>query len=423
MRRWRCFILILLVSMGPVLAAAQTGEVTGVHDPSVIQSGDSFYIFSTGRGIPIRRSADLFNWKRAGRVFDQAPEWTHAFNLRGNSIWAPDISRCDGEYRLYYAVSSFGKTASAIGLAVTKSVDPASPDCKWIDRGKVIETPERSDWNAIDPCAFEDADGKAWMVLGSCWRGLKLVELDRQTGLLANPAAQPISVAAHPPTNIIEEGYIRRRGDFYYLWESVDHCCRGIASDYRILVGRSKDVRGPYRDRDGRPMTEGGGTLVLASYGKVRGPGSCAIVDLGGKSFLVHHMYDADNAGTPTLQIRQLFWAGDGWPVVGEPIRRPLLQPGAPGERVAATKSVVPISASGDWSIRYDFGEAHIIELNPDGTMDGGNWKLERSTLTLNRVKAAKTQKEECTLGDDGWFFVGRTPDGVVISAVREHPQ
>ena len=89
---------------------------------------------------------------RAGRVFDSVPDWTRTFSPNSASFWAPDISFIDGEYRLYYAVSSFGKTYSAIGLAVNKTLDRNSADYKWADRGIVIQTPGGNDWNAIDPC-------------------------------------------------------------------------------------------------------------------------------------------------------------------------------------------------------------------------------------------------------------------------------
>jgi arabinan endo-1,5-alpha-L-arabinosidase len=394
----------------PVSANAQTGDVTSLHDPSIIRAGGTFYIFSTGRGVFERSSTDLFHWKRLGRVFGVNPQWTRDYSP-GGSLWAPDISYVDGEYRLYYAVSSFGKTYSAIGLAINKTLDRDSPDYRWIDRGKVIETPAKNNWNAIDPCAFDDAEGKNWMVLGSWWTGLKLVQLDRKTGRLADPGQPPLAVANY--RNGIEEGYIRRHGDFYYLWVSINHCCRGIGSDYSILVGRSKDVRGPYLDIDQKPMTEGGGTLVLASYDQVRGPGSCAIITVGKQDYLIHHEYDADNRGTPTLQIRPLYWADDGWPLAGEPIQGP------PGH---ATPTTMPITC--DWIIRYNFGPGETLTFHPDGSVSPspGTWQLTGSSLTLTRSKASRTLSDHCIFSDDGTSFVGRTQDGQVICGTRTFP-
>ena len=410
--RWTSSVIVwIFIVHLSTLAMAQMGDVTGVHDPSIIRAGDRFYLFSTGRGIGERSSNDLFHWTRLTRVLEDSPVWTRDYIAPNSSIWAPDITFCNNEYRLYYAVSSFGKTVSAIGLTVNKSLDPTSRNYQWIDRGKVIATQSKSDWNAIDPCALEDADGNAWMVLGSFWSGLKLIQLDPKTGLSIDPNPAPISIAAYPPENAIEEGYIRRRGDFYYLWESVNRCCRGVDSTYRILVGRSKSVRGPYLDRDGKPLLKGGGTLVLAGYEKVRGPGSCAIVSYEGREFLVHHEYDAGNRGTPTLQIRQLFWADDGWPVVGEPIAR------SPSDKPPVMKSLV-----GNWNIRYDFGTTKTITLHQDHHLSPveGNWESKESTVVLKWKKAVKTLEQRCTVSDDGSFFVGRTDEGAVILATRE---
>ena len=403
-------VVVLLMLPGFARSAsAQTGDVTPVHDPSIIQAGNTFYIFSTGRGVFERTSTDLFHWKRAGRVFDSNPDWTRDY-APGGSLWAPDISLVDGEYRLYFAASSFGKTSSAIGLSVNKTLDRNSPDYHWIDRGKVIATPAQNNWNAIDPCAFLDADGNSWMVLGSWWTGLKLVQLDRTTGLLADPQRKPVSVANNH--NGIEEGYIRRHGDCYYLWISINHCCRGIASDYEILCGRSKDVRGPYLDFDQKPLTEGGGTLVLSSYDQVHGPGSCAIVAVGQQDYLIHHEYDGDNRGTPTLQIRPLYWGQDGWPVAGLPIEHPPGQPRATMQPLA-----------GDWTMRYDFGATEPVALQSDGTLSpaGGTWRLTGNTLTIAHDKPAKTFTDTCVLSDDATSFVGRTQDGRVVLAVRKN--
>jgi arabinan endo-1,5-alpha-L-arabinosidase len=409
-REFICFVVWIAVCQCACTGLAQVGDVTGVHDPSIIQSGDVFYLFATGKGVTERTSTDLFHWKRAGRVLAQNPAWTSDYITNGQSMWAPDISFINGEYRLYYAVSSFGKTSSAIGLSVNKTLDGSSPDYRWVDRGKVIATPAHNNWNAIDPCAFEDAKGNAWMVLGSCWSGLKLVQLDPKTGLLAEGDHTPEAVASYPPGNLIEEGYIRRHGDYCYLWESVDHCCRGVDSTYRILVGRSSDVRGPYLDRNGTPMLRGGGTLVLASYDNVRGPGSCAIVRMGDREFLIHHEYDGNRMGTPTLNVRQLFWAEDGWPVAGEPIVRP------PGERPSVAKSL-----AGDWSVRSDFGAPRRISLALDGTISPapGTWRMEGSRLKLSVPKAAKLLVETDDVSDDQSFFVGRNEDGVVVTGVR----
>jgi arabinan endo-1,5-alpha-L-arabinosidase len=113
-----------------------TGDVSGVHDPVIIREGEWYYVFATGGSI--RRSKDLHEWALCGRVFEKSPGWwTQEIPGTKGGYWAPDISYYKGMFRLYYAVSTFGKNDSAIGLATNETLDPASPKYKWMaqDRG------------------------------------------------------------------------------------------------------------------------------------------------------------------------------------------------------------------------------------------------------------------------------------------------
>lgn len=69
-------------------------------------------------------------------------------------------------------------------------------------------------------------------------------------------------------------------------------------------------------------MLEGGGTVLLEGQPdkNLFGPGHCSVLRDGERDYLVHHFYDGAAAGVPTLQIRPLNWAKDGWPIVGEPM-------------------------------------------------------------------------------------------------------
>ena len=104
---------------------------------------------------------------------------------------------------------------------------------------------------------------------------------------------------------------------------SFDHCWRGVDSDYKVMVGRSRSLSGPYLDRTGKPLLKGGGTLALAGSGRMRGPGHNAVLRDGDQEWFVHHYYDAEFHGLQMLHIRPLRWTGDGWPEVGGPIAWP----------------------------------------------------------------------------------------------------
>jgi arabinan endo-1,5-alpha-L-arabinosidase len=313
-------VVVAVFSIGQSAAFAQQGDIRPVHDPCLAKHKGVYYLFSTGRGIPIRVSTDLVHWKLIGPAFKEIPGWTGAEvpGFRGY-IWAPDISFFNGVFHLYYSVSTFGKNRSCIGLATNTTLDPASKDYHWTDQGKVIEsTPGKDKWNAIDPNIVLDAGAAPWLSFGSFWSGIKIVRINPATGM---PRLDTFAaIASRPGEGAVEAPFIIRKNDYYYLFVSFDHCCRGVRSDYKIMVGRSRNVSGPYLDRSGKRMTEGGGTLVLASIGACRGPGHNAVLTEGAKDWLIHHYYDADRRGVATLQVRPLLWADDNWPLAGEPI-------------------------------------------------------------------------------------------------------
>jgi arabinan endo-1,5-alpha-L-arabinosidase len=316
---WTASVVLIAQLLLTAPLQGENGLARRVHDPAIIKADGLYYVFATGRGIPIRQSKDLVGWQEIGRVFESPPEWTRQEIPNARGFWAPDISFFDGEYHLYYAVSTFGQNRSCIGLATNKTLDPTRKDYKWIDRGKVIESTSADNWNAIDPNILVDETQRVWLSFGSFWSGIKLCEIDRHSGKPAS-GYRLISLAERPQEKSVEAPFLIRHGDYYYLFVSFDHCCRGIKSDYRIMVGRSKAVIGPVTDKDGRQMLDGGGSVVVAGEGAIRGPGHCAVLSDDDKQWLVYHFYDADDNGTPWLRIQSLAWTADGWPKVGDAI-------------------------------------------------------------------------------------------------------
>src|SRR5262249_27729694 len=149
-----------------------------------------------------------------------------------------------------------------------------------------------------DPNVVLDEENTPWLVMGSFWTGIKMRRLDPQTGLLSEADSKLYSLASRPERpRAIEAPFMIRHDGTYYLFVSFDRCCAGVNSTYKVMVGRSKSLTGPFVDRDDHAMMEGGATLVLEGQGSVRGPGHCAILTSDGKDWLVHHFYDADNNG------------------------------------------------------------------------------------------------------------------------------
>lgn len=320
----RIVYLISALVLLPLLAFPQDIRV---HDPVMIRAGNTWYLFCTGMGISVFSSPDMKTWKREAPIFETPPSWAlEAVPGYKGHTWAPDIVFHNGLYYLYYSVSAFGKNTSCIGVATNKTLNPSDPNFKWTDHGKVIQSvPGRDLWNAIDPNVAFDEDMTPWMVFGSFWSGMKLVKLDSTLTAVAQPE-EWYTVARRPRDfktddrdageGAIEAPFIFRKNGFYYLFVSFDVCCRGVESNYKVMVGRSENILGPYVDREGVRLDHGGGTLVVAGNEQWPGVGHSATYTFDGKDYLVFHAYDASDNGRPKLKIEEIVWDADGWPSV-----------------------------------------------------------------------------------------------------------
>lgn len=302
-----------------------TGDISPVHDPCIIKDKGIYHLFSTsqlreGKGlIHWRTSPDLTNWTFKGSVMGILPEWVEAAVPGVRGLWAPDVAYFNGLFHIYYSASTFGSNQSVIGLVTSPTLDTSDPAYLWTDQGKVIGSVKTDIYNAIDANHVIDADGRHWLSFGSFWSGLKIIELDPATGKLKKANALPRSIAGRKEPGAIEAPVIVRKGEYYYLFASFDFCCKGIESTYHTVVGRSKSVEGPYIDREGRKMRDGGGTVLLHAdrdtTGRWKGPGHVDILQDGDVEHIVYHAYDSQNGGRPTLRIQKLSWQ-DGWPAV-----------------------------------------------------------------------------------------------------------
>lgn len=324
----RCVLFIAAFVYSSCLYAQEYTTNIPVHDPVMIKQDSIYYLFCTGRGISVWSSKDMQSWKREKPVFDTLPWAVQTIRGFRNHIWAPDIAYHNGLYYLYYSVSAFGKNTSCIGVATNKTLHPSSPDFKWTDHGKVIQSvPGRDMWNAIDPNLVIDETNTPWLVFGSFWNGIKLAKLSADLLSVAQPERW-YTVASRPrnfilPDSVagdaaIEAPFIFRKGKYYYLFVSFDYCCRGEKSTYKVMVGRSEKVEGPYTDRDGVALNAGGGSLLIEGNKSWHGAGHNATVSFNGNDYIVFHGYDANDRGRSKLRIEKIKWIND-WPVADVP--------------------------------------------------------------------------------------------------------
>ena len=298
---------ILLATAAAAQTATYTNPVikTSAPDPTVIRADDGlFYLYSTEdvRNVPIYRSANLVDWTLTGTAFTEQsrPQW-----LPKGGIWAPCINRVGALYVLYYAKSVWGGEWDA-GIGVATSPSPEGP---FTDRGCLFTGKTIGIQNCIDPFYIEE-DGHKYLFWGS-FRGIYGAELT-DDGLKLKAGAKPRQIAG----TFMEATYIKRHGEYYYLFGSAGTCCEGERSTYRVTVGRARSLFGPYVDRKGKPLLKNNYEVILQRNRRVIGPGHNAelVSDDEGNDWMLYHGFRADAPDDGrVVWLDRVDWV-DGWP-------------------------------------------------------------------------------------------------------------
>ena len=294
----------------------------------MIKEDSTWYLFDTSFGLVGKTSNDGLAWTNMPSPLlpeklswweTEVPGQYEQLETGIPDIWGPDLFTFEGRSWMYYAISEFGTTNSAIGLLSADSFELLAAG-NWQDEGPVLTSDQDSAFNAIDPNFIVDAEDVAWMTFGSGEDGIFIVQLDTsvpESDTFLKPTGGQFNLAVNDDG--IEGATIVYRNGFYYLFGAVGICCDGVESTYRIVYGRSTAITGPYVDQQGTDMTVGGGTILEDGDSRWVGPGGQDIAKIDGVDVIVFHTYDADSDGDPTLQIATLLWDTDNWPYLGEP--------------------------------------------------------------------------------------------------------
>ena len=338
-----------------------TGTGTSVHDPMMIQDPATHHYWLLGTHQTVAVSKDLSTFTdttmssaEGACTTSEGGAWLTTLsycpligpdfaswsglqtplsynNGQSTDVWAPSELYANGTYYLYYSIPYEPSTGAEAVIGLATGSTPYGP---WTDKGYVVSswtaattTPPTTNpwgfsasttWNSIDPAPFVDNDGNWWLVFGSWQDGTHLIQLDPKTGLRLDAKSYSVAVRAAG-----EEGpYIYYWKGYYYYFAPINVCCSGTSSTYRTIVGRSKTVTGPYLDRGGLDLTNGGGTILVSTHDNIYGPGGGSVfTDTGadGSTALptfVYHYYDGNNNGAPTLGINRLVFDADGWPSI-----------------------------------------------------------------------------------------------------------
>ncbi len=332
MKLYQILLGATMIIVAPTVKAQQVVETPMVHDPVIAYEDGTYYLYCTGHGITQMTSTNRQHWTLSQEGVlpkEKIPSWTHD-SVPGfdTHIWAPDVIKYKNKWYMGYSCSTFGKNTSAIGLLSNTSLANKNG---WNDEGCLVASKsDRDQWNAIDPNFIVDGKGNPWMTWGSFWDGIQLIPLDKKTFHVKKGAkpqtiarrhavgdtnVEPNPTSKYAGTNAIEAPFIMKHGKYYYLFVSWDYCCRGVKSNYRVAVGRSKKVSGPYFDKNGKSMMEGGGTLILEGDKKefeAMGHSSAYTFPDGDRFFC--HGYSVEKNGASILVEKIINWTSDGWP-------------------------------------------------------------------------------------------------------------
>ena len=311
----KLFLATLLLAATNV--SAQTRYTNPVYnidfaDPSVQRATDgTFYAYATG--CQVAKSADLVHWTNVSNVLAR-PTWNDSTYVKDGkqqtdyySLWASDVNYVEGRYVMYYASALWGN-GSRTGIGVATGMSPT----RLTDVGRMFRSTEIGVENSIDPCYIEEGDRK-YLAWGS-FNGIYIAELS-DDGLAVKDASQIKRIAG----NAFEGALIHKRGGYYYLFASTGSCCEGLRSTYETVVGRSRNLMGPYSDKTGQLMTSNHRTVIITKNQSWVGPGhnSEIITDDEGQDWIMYHAYSAQTPDVGrVLMLDRLKWDAMGWPQI-----------------------------------------------------------------------------------------------------------
>ena len=306
-----CYYKIGMTYTNPVITFSSAA------DPTVIRTDEGFYLYATQTNsywIPIYFSKDLVNWEFKRSAFRNATRPKPDVLPDGGAFWAPEIRYINGKYVLYFSWAKWGDGSKSYTAVATSD----SPVGDFLNAKPLLITDDFGS-NCIDQFYYEE-DGKKYMFVGS-FNGIYVTELT-DDGLSVKRGADGKPVLKKQVCGRAFEGTnIYKKGKYYYLFASINNCCDGIDSRYKVVVGRSENLLGPYVNREGKDMMSNSWTLVLEGDGETFfGPGHNSIIipDDAGTDWMIYHSYVKENGavGGRLGMLDRIVWSADGWPTI-----------------------------------------------------------------------------------------------------------
>ena len=260
-------------------------------DPHAVVFDDTYYVYPTSdkdewqtTDFSCWSSRDLIHWKNEGMILDVTKDLKWA-NLRA---WAPAMIRRDGKYFFYFCADA------KIGVATNSA--PTGRFADALERPLITSSREHPG-QAIDPCAFIDDDGQAYLYYGQ--GNLYAYKLKPDMITLDGP---PVKMT---PSRFNEGVFIfKRNGLYYFMWSEND--ARDVR--YQVAYGIAKSPLGPIEIPPDN--------VVLQRRGQVVGTGHHAVVRVPGTDrwYILYHRHAIPNGNGYTREtcIARMEFTADG---------------------------------------------------------------------------------------------------------------
>jgi len=394
-----------------------------VHDPSVIRTGGSVYIF--GSHLAEAKTTDLMNWtKLADGVTNANPLFTNVTTALADTfawstvtdLWAPDVEQLpDGKFYYYYCSCQGTSPRSALGVAVADNVEGPYVNKQILLKSGMWGLPSEDGTiydlnvhpNVIDPQVFKDASGQWWMIYGSYSGGIFIMKIDPTTGLTVPGQGYGKHLMGGNSARM-EGAYVMYSPQTQYYYLFVTFGGLDAAGGYNMRVARSRQPDGPYVDGGGTDMSTvkgATGTMFddtsIAPYGmKLAGNYQYAVatgesgtaigyVSPGQNSayfdtttqqyFLIFHTRFPGTGEYHEVRVHEMHMNADGW-LVAAALRYAPLSLASP----AQTADISATQAAGTYKlvnhgkdITATIKPSVVVQLNADGSVSGaskGTW-------------------------------------------------
>lgn len=230
-------------------------------------------------------SGDMVNWQAHGPVL--SPK---AFEWAKSDAWAGHVVEKGGKF--YWYVPMQHKTVGGYSIGVAVGDSPVGP---FRDaRGSAIVTNDmtkatNNSWDDIDPAAFVDSDGQAWLVWGNtkCYAARLKPNMTELDGPIQNVSVEHFE----------EAPWVHKRGNLYYL---------SYASGFpeKTAYSTAPSMNGPWTYRG-----------VLAEVAGNSNTIHQAIVDFKGRSYFFYHNGAVQRSGGSyrrSVCVDYLYYNPDG---------------------------------------------------------------------------------------------------------------